>query len=113
MIALLGIVVGTLGFTYLGFRYDNIMSAIEKELKTIFLTLGNYEEVDNVPIFGMDVDVATSYVMYCIIAISILFTIKDFCLLFGLTNNSPIFLLIWLLLAGIGNLVSFAFYSQE
>ena len=113
MIAILGIVFGTLGFTYLLSRYDNIMSGIERNLKSVFVNLGNYEEVDNVPTFGMDVDVATSYVMYCIIAISILFTIKDFCLLFGLTNNSPIFLLIWLLVSGIGNLVSLAFYSQE
>ena len=52
-------------------------------------------------------DIAGSYVMYCIIAICFLFTIKDVCLLFGLTKNTPIFLLICLLVAGIGK-VSFA-----
>ena len=52
-------------------------------------------------------DIAGSYVMYCIIAICFLFTIKDVCLLLGLTKNTPIFLLICLLVAGIGK-VSFA-----
>ena len=47
VIAILGIVFGTLGFTYLLSRYDSIMSGIERNLKSVFVNLGNYEECSN------------------------------------------------------------------
>ncbi len=92
IIAILGIVYGISSLSYiLIFGFDYITNEIEKGLKRVDKDISNIHEV---------------YLIYCGITTTILSTINSCFLLHSLVENSAILLTIWLIIAGIENLVS-------
>ena len=93
IIGFLGIIYGLLSLSYMFFCFDDntITKEIEKALHRVDKDISNIHEV---------------YIIYCYVATTVLSTINSCFLLLGLLKNSPILLTTWLIIAGIGNLVS-------
>ena len=89
IIAILGIVYGISSLSYILLYHPYIKNEIEKGLKRF-----DKDIFDKV------------YLIYCGITTTILSTINSCFLLLSLVKNSAILLTIWLIIAGIENLVS-------